>query len=279
MHDAAEEVAHRMPTTRTTPRRRSTADQTDQQPKAAAGTATADPAAAGGERVPELTPDQEALIRGHLGLARALARRFAYRGEAIDDLEQVAMLALVKVSRRFDETNGASFSTYATTSILGELKRYFRDHSWVMRVPRRTQETYLAFKRASEQLEQDLGRPATIPELAASLRVSEEEVLEAIEAGRSFWPSSLDTPPGDGSPAPIDELTADGDAYEQALDRQRLRELLPTLDQREQLIINLLFFEGWTQQRVADRIGVSQMQVSRLLHRILDSLRAQLVDA
>ena len=231
------------------------------------------------QKVPDLTPEQQELIRTHLGLARALGRRFAYRGESIDDLEQVAMLALVKVARRFDEDNGASFSTYATTSILGELKRYFRDHSWVMRVPRRTQETYLAFKRASEQLEQDLGRPATIPELARQLRVSEEEVLEAIEAGRSFWPSSLDTPPADGSPAPIDELTADGDAFDEALDRHRLRELLPTLDQRGQLLIKLLFFEGWTQQRVADRIGVSQMQVSRLLHRTLEALRTQLVEA
>lgn len=227
---------------------------------------------------PQLTREQEDLIGGHLGLAKALARRFAYRGEAVDDLEQVAMLALVKVARRFDVDNGASFSTYATTSILGELKRYFRDHSWVMRVPRRTQETYLAFKRASETLEQDLGRPATIPELARHLRVSEEEVLEAIEAGRSFWPSSLDTPPSEGAPAPIDELTAEGDAFDTALDRHRLRELLPALGQREQLIIELLFFEGWTQQRVADRIGVSQMQVSRLLHRILADLRRQLVD-
>jgi RNA polymerase sigma-B factor len=232
-----------------------------------------------GGAVPDLTSEQEDLIKTHLGLARALARRFAYRGEALDDLEQVAMLALVKVSRRFDETNGASFSTYATTSILGELKRYFRDHSWVMRVPRRTQETYLAFKRASESLEQDLGRPATIPELSAYLRVSEEAVLEAIEAGRSFWPSSLDTPPSEGAPAPIDELTADGDAYDMALDRQRLRELLPALGERERLIISLLFFEGWTQQRVADRIGVSQMQVSRLLHRILEHLRTELVEA
>ena len=228
---------------------------------------------------PALTPGQRQLIEDHLGLARALARRFAHRGEAIDDLEQVAMLALVKVSRRFDPSLGASFSTYATTSILGELKRHFRDHSWMMRVPRRTQETYLAFKKGSEALEQELGRPASIPELAVYLRVSEEQILEAIEAGRSFWPASLDTPPSEDKPAPIDTLEAGTDEYDLALDRQRLTELLPGLAPRDQTIIGLLFFEGWTQQRVADRIGVSQMQVSRLLHRILDDLRAQLVEA
>lgn len=227
---------------------------------------------------PELTPVEQQLIKDHLGLARALARRFAHRGEALDDLEQVAMLALVKVARRFDDSVGASFSTYATTSILGELKRYFRDHSWMMRVPRRTQETYLAFKRASEALEQDLGRPASIPELSAYVGVSDEEILEAMEAGRSFWPASLDTAPSEDAPAPIDELATDDEGFDLALDRHRLQELLPALDKREQLIINLLFFEGRTQQSVAERIGVSQMQVSRLLHRILANLRRQLVD-
>jgi RNA polymerase sigma-B factor len=226
-----------------------------------------------------LTDEQQRLIREHLGLARALARRFAHRGEATDDLEQVAMLALVKVSRRFDSTLGASFSTYATTSIVGELKRHFRDHSWMMRVPRRTQETYLAFKRGSEALEQQLGRPASIPELSAYLGVGEEAILEAIEAGRSFWPASLDTPPSEDKPAPIDTLEDDEDPYEMALDRHRLTELLPQLEPRQQTIIGLLYFEGWTQQRVADRIGISQMQVSRILHRILDTLRSQLVEA
>lgn len=228
---------------------------------------------------PALLPEQQELINGHLGLARALARRFAHRGEAVEDLEQVAMLALVKVSRRFDPTMGATFSTYATTSILGELKRYFRDHSWMMRVPRRTQETYLAFKKGSEALEQELGRPASIPEVAAYLRVTEEQILEAMEAGRSFWPASLDTPPSEDTPAPIDTLESAGDDFDLALDRQRLKELLPELEERDQTIIGLLFFEGWTQQRVADHIGVSQMQVSRLLHRILDHLRTQLVEA
>lgn len=226
-----------------------------------------------------LLPAETALIEQHLGLARALARRFAHRGETVDDLEQVAMLALVKVARRFDPTMGVSFSTYATTSILGELKRHFRDHSWMMRVPRRTQETYLAFKKGSEALEQELGRPATIPELGRYLRVSEEQILEAMEAGRSFWPASLDTPPSEGKAAPVDTLTAGPDDFDLALDRQRLTELLPTLEAREQTIIGLLFFEGWTQQRVADHIGVSQMQVSRLLHRILENLRRQLVEA
>jgi RNA polymerase sigma-B factor len=226
-----------------------------------------------------LTQEQEALIGDHLGLARALARRFAHRCEAIDDLEQVAMLGLVKVSRRFDPSLGASFSTYATTSIIGELKRYFRDHSWMMRVPRRTQETYLACKKGSEALEQELGRPATIPELAVYLGVTEEEVLEAMEAGRSFWPASLDTPPSEDKPSPIDTIRDVDDAYDIVLDRQRLTEVLPQLERREQTIIGLLYFEGWTQQRVAERLGISQMQVSRLMHRVLDTLRSQLVEA
>ncbi len=189
------------------------------------------------------------------------------------------MLALVKVSRRFDPSMGASFSTYATTSILGELKRHFRDHSWMMRVPRRTQETYLAYKKGSESLEQELGRPATVPEVAAHLGVGEEQILEAMEAGRSFWPASLDTPPAEGTYALVDTLEAGTDEFNLALDRQRLTELLPALERRDQTILGLLYFEGWTQQRVADHIGVSQMQVSRLLQRILVALRAQLVEA
>ncbi|MHB1535320.1 MAG: sigma-70 family RNA polymerase sigma factor, partial [Acidimicrobiales bacterium] len=131
------------------------------------------------------------LVETHVALARSLARRFSHRGEATDDLEQVALLALVRAAGRFDPQRQVAFATYATASILGELKRHFRDRAWMLRVPRTTQELYLQVKEANDSLSQQLGASPTISQVATSLAVSDEAVLEALEAGSNFWPASL----------------------------------------------------------------------------------------
>jgi RNA polymerase sigma-B factor len=214
---------------------------------------------------------QQDLVRQHLRLARALAHRFLHRGEPADELEQVALLALVKASRRFDPTRNNTFATYATVSILGELKRHFRDKTWMLRVPRSTQELYLAIKEAREELGHELGRTPTVDQIATRLEVTGEAILEAMEAGSTYWTTSLDLRGPDGERG-IDIPVADV-ALDRALDRERLRAVLPRLDHREQLVLQRLYFDGYTQQRVADELGASQMQVSRLLARTIAKLR------
>ena len=214
---------------------------------------------------------QQQLVHTHLRLARALAHRFLHRGEAPDELEQVALLALVKAARRFDPGRNNTFATYATVSILGELKRHFRDKTWMLRVPRSTQELYLAIKEAREELGHQLGRVPTVADIANHLGVAEEAVLEAMEAGSSYWTTSLDVPGSDGERG-IDIPVVDA-SLDRALDRERLRAVLPRLDEKERLVLRRLYFDGYTQQRVADEVGASQMQVSRLLARTLAKLR------
>jgi RNA polymerase sigma-70 factor (sigma-B/F/G subfamily) len=214
---------------------------------------------------------QRDLVTQHARLARALARRFLHRGEPADELEQVAYLALIKASHRFDPRHNTTFATYATVSILGELKRHFRDKTWMLRVPRSTQELYLSIKDAREELGHRLGAPPTVAQIARHLEVTEEDILEAMEAGGSYWTASLDVRGPDGERS-IDIPVTDR-ALDRALDRERLRVLLPGLEDREQLILKRLFFDGYTQQRVADELGASQMRVSRLLARIIAKLR------
>jgi RNA polymerase sigma-B factor len=214
---------------------------------------------------------QQQLVVDHLRLAGALARRFLHRGEPIEELEQVAFLALVKASRRFDPKHDTAFATYATVSILGELKRHFRDRTWMLRVPRSTQERYLAVKDAREELAHQLETTPTVAQIAAHLGVTDEVILEAMEAGRSYWTASLDGRGPDGERTidlPVTDL-----ALDQGLDRQRVLTLLPRLDHREQLVLRRLLFDGFTQKQVADEIGASQMQVSRLQARTLAKLR------
>jgi RNA polymerase sigma-B factor len=217
---------------------------------------------------------QAELVVSHLRLARSLARRFSHHGEPTDDLEQVAMLALVKAARRFDPNRDTAFATYATASILGELKRHFRDKAWMMRVPRSIQELYLQVKDAREELGRTLCCSPTVAQIADHLRVSEEAVLEAMEAGSNYWPASLDV--GGSEDDPVTEVPVIDGSFDRSLERQQLERVLPRLDHREQVILRRLYFDGWTQRRVADEIGVSQMQVSRLLGRTLDRLRGWL---
>lgn len=218
---------------------------------------------------------REQLVNAHLGLAEYLARRFANRGEALDDLVQVASLGLIKAVDRFDPERGVEFSTYATHTIVGELKRHFRDKGWAIRAPRRMQELYLRLGKVVATLGQELGRSPTIAELAAEVKVSEEEVLEALEAGQAYRSTSLDAPSGNEEGETLASRIGEEDpSLEDAESRATLSPLLAQLAPRERLILHLRFFEGLTQSEIATRLGISQMHVSRLLARSVAQLRA-----
>jgi RNA polymerase sigma-B factor len=216
----------------------------------------------------------EHLITGHVNMAGALARRFAGRGESPEDLKQVALTALVKAAGRFDETRGVAFATFATVSVVGELKRHFRDSAWAVRAPRPLHDLYVQLGEANETLGHRLNRPPTIPEIGAYLGQSNESIHEAMEAGNGYRPTSLDAPTSDEGRAMVDELPAGGDPYEDRLNHMRLLQLLPTLSRDEQLVVRRYFFDERTQLVIGDELGVSQMQVSRLLARSLRRLRS-----
>jgi RNA polymerase sigma-B factor len=222
------------------------------------------------------------LVNAHLGLAEYLARRFANRGEPLDDLVQVASIGLVKAVDRFDPERAVEFSTYATHTIVGELKRHFRDKGWAVRAPRRLQELYLRLGQVVATLSQQLGRSPTVAELAAEVQASEEEVLEALEAGQAYRFASLDAPaPGpddDGSATLASQMGEDDLTMAAAEDRAALAPLLAKLAPREQRILFLRFFQGLTQSEIASQLGISQMHVSRLLARSLAQLRALAAD-
>jgi RNA polymerase sigma-B factor len=220
---------------------------------------------------------RDEIVGSQVGLAEYLARRFKNRGEPIEDLIQVALLGLLKAVERFDPSRGLEFSTFATPTIVGELKRHFRDKGWAVRVPRRVQELHLRMGTVVNNLSQELGRSPTIPEIAQRAEVSVDEVLEAMEAGRAYRFSSIDAPAGDDddraqSPAAA-QLGEDDNGLEEVEQRILLSPLIASLPKREQMIIHLRFFRGMTQSEIAARLGISQMHVSRLLARSLAQLR------
>jgi RNA polymerase sigma-B factor len=219
---------------------------------------------------------RDELVEAHMGLAEYLARRFANRGEPLDDLVQVGLLGLVKAVDRFDPSRGVEFSTYATHTIAGELKRHFRDKGWAVRAPRRMQELYLRLTKVVGSLGQQLGRSPTIAELAVETQVSEEEVLEALEAGQAYRFASLDVPKGaNGDGDTLGEgLGEDDPGLVDVESRVVLSPLMARLPPRQQVIVRLRFFEGLTQSEIASRLGISQMHVSRLLARSVAVLRA-----
>jgi RNA polymerase sigma-B factor len=220
---------------------------------------------------------RDEIVASQVGLAEYLARRFKNRGEPIEDLIQVALLGLLKAVERFDPSRGLEFSTFATPTIVGELKRHFRDKGWAVRVPRRVQELHLRMGTVVNNLSQELGRSPTIPEIAQRAEVSIDEVLEAMEAGRAYRFSSIDAPAGDDedraqSPAAA-QLGEDDTGLQEVEQRMLLSPLIASLPKREQMIIHLRFFRGMTQSEIAARLGISQMHVSRLLARSLAQLR------
>ena len=220
------------------------------------------------------------LVRLHLPLVEHLARRFRNRGEPYDDLLQVGTIGLIKAIDRFDPGRGVEFSTYATPTIVGEIKRYFRDKGWAIRVPRRLQELRISLAGATSELNQSLGRSPTVNELAACVGVSAEEVLEGLESANAYTTLSLDAVESheDSMLSMIDAIGADDDALEGVENRESIKPLLEQLDPREKHILTLRFFRGMTQSQIATEIGVSQMHVSRLLNQILAQLRESLSD-
>ncbi|WP_218617596.1 SigB/SigF/SigG family RNA polymerase sigma factor [Cryptosporangium aurantiacum] len=224
---------------------------------------------------PEWRVHRDELVRRHLPLAHYLVRRFAGRGEPMDDLIQVATIGLIKAVDRFDLERGVEFSTYATPTVVGEVKRHFRDRGWAIRVPRRMQEHTLAVSRATGDLFGRLSRSPTIAELAGYTHLTEEEVLEAIGSAHAYTTVSLDVELADDSPGGAAHPAA-GDAQvalENVEHRASLRPLLNRLNPRERQILALRFFANMTQSEIAAEIGVSQMHVSRLLSRTLAHLR------
>jgi RNA polymerase sigma-B factor len=219
--------------------------------------------------------DRNELVERHRGLAIGLASRFAGKGEEMDDLVQVAMMALTKAIDRYEPDRGVALSTFATVTILGELKRHFRDRGWAVRPPRRVHELYLRVQPAVDDLSQQLKRSPTIPEIAARLRVPIEDVIEAMEAGSRRTTSSLDARPNDGpSEGTIAAgLGASDDGFADIELHVTIRPLLQRLTARERRILYLRFFLGMSQSEIASEIGISQMHVSRLLTRSLDNLR------
>ncbi|MCY0946753.1 RNA polymerase sigma factor SigF [Streptomyces sp. H34-S5] len=218
------------------------------------------------------------LVRMHLPLVEHLARRFRNRGEPLDDLTQVATIGLIKSVDRFDPDRGVEFSTYATPTVVGEIKRHFRDKGWAVRVPRRLQELRLSLTTATAELSQQHGRSPTVHELAERLGISEEEVLEGLESANAYSTLSLDVPDTDDeSPAVADTLGSEDEALEGVEYRESLKPLLEGLPPREKRILLLRFFGNMTQSQIALEVGISQMHVSRLLARTLAQLREKLL--
>jgi len=223
---------------------------------------------------------RDQLVRMHLPLVEYLARRFRNRGEPLDDLVQVATIGLIKSVDRFDPERGVEFSTYATPTIVGEIKRHFRDKGWAIRVPRRLQELKLSLTKATSELSQSLGRSPTVAEIAAHLQMSEEEVLEGLESANAYSAVSLDAPDSgdDEAPAVADTLGVQDESLEGVEYRESLKPLLEKLPPREKRILLLRFFGNMTQSQIAIELGISQMHVSRLLARTLAQLRRGLLE-
>lgn len=228
----------------------------------------------------EAEPARNGVVVAYQGLAYSLAARFAQRGEELDDLNQVAMIGLVKAVDRYDPDRGVALTTFATATILGELKRHLRDRSWSVRLPRRVHDLHLRVQQSTDELSQDLGRSPSIPEIAVHLETSVDDVVEAIDAGGLRHNTPLETP----SPAGHDahgvgsRLGGTDRGMAEVDGRLSLTPLLERLSERQRQILALRFGSGCSQSEIALRIGVSQMQVSRLLAKSLSQLRTWTVE-
>lgn len=221
------------------------------------------------------------LVEEQRHLADYFVKRYSRRGVASDDLRQLALMAIIHAVERFDPEMGVAFSTFASRTIEGELKRYFRDRTWSVRPPRRAQELHLELRHAEEDLAQQLGRSPTIVELAATLDVSEDHVLEALEAGIAHQAASLDQAPtqDDDGATRGDRVLAETEPGYTQVDRQIIvRSLMAELPERERTIVYMRFFENLTQPEIAAKVGVSQSYLSRILRKALMDLRARMPD-
>jgi RNA polymerase sigma-B factor len=220
---------------------------------------------------------RDELVERFLPLARQLARRYQRTNEPLDDLMQVASVGLVKAIDRFDPERGTAFSTFAVPTILGELKRYFRDSGWAVHVPRGMQERSMKVDQAVDALHRKLGRTPSVKEVAAELALSQEEVLEAIEVHSAYEALSLEQQRGDDPDSGstyVDAIATEEERYEVVEYAATIAPALRALSPRDRLILHLRFSEDLTQSEIAERIGVSQMHVSRLIRRALTRLRA-----
>ena len=224
----------------------------------------------------EYQRQRDVIVERCLPLADHIARRFSNRGEPLEDLVQVARVGLINAVNRFDADNGAEFVAFAVPTIMGEVRRYFRDHGWSVKVPRRLKELSAQLKRAHEELSQQLGRAPTATEIANHLGIDREEVVQAQVASSAYSTRSSDAAvagdDGDGRSV-IDSFGSLDANLEKVVDIETVRPLLEALPQREQTVLRLRFFENMTQSQVAERLGISQMHVSRLLSRSLTKLR------
>ncbi len=229
---------------------------------------------------PRRAQARERAIEAWLPLARHLARRYVGRGEPTDDLMQTASLGLVKAIDRFDAERGIDFAGFAIPTIVGEIKRHFRDRTWSVRVPRRLQELRLAITTANSTLTHTLGRSPTVADVAVHLGVSEEDVLDGLEGARAYRATSLSTPVGDSTNAgELGDLLGGVDGgFELTENRLVLGSALEVLDERARQILTLRFYGNLTQSQIAERVGISQMHVSRLITRALATLRRHLED-
>lgn len=237
-----------------------------------------DQVAALDEDDPERAKLRDKLVTGHLPLAEHIAARFANRGVPREDLVQVATLGLINAVDRFQPDRGTDFLSFAVPTVMGEVRRHFRDASWSMHVPRRLKELNLAINSASADLSQRLGRAPTPSELAKRLDLNIDQVYEGLEAGNAYHSMSLDealSPEAD-SDALGETLGETDAALDGVEDYESLRPLIERLPERERTILTLRFFRNMTQTQIAERIGISQMHVSRLIRRSLERMRAQL---
>jgi RNA polymerase sigma-B factor len=223
------------------------------------------------------TSARDELIERYMPLARSLALRYRRASEPLDDLVQVASVGLVKAVDRWDPERGLAFSSYAVPTILGELRRYFRDATWDVRPARDLQELCLSVEEAREALWAELGRSPTVADIAAHLKVTEEEVLEGLEGGRAYAATSLSTPVDDGTLVLGDTLGAEDSGFELTEHLVSLKPALATLDERERTILSLRFYGNLSQSEIGEQLGISQMHVSRLLTRAVGKLRSHLL--
>ncbi len=223
------------------------------------------------------TTAREQLIRRHLPLVRSLARRYAGRGESLEDIEQVGAIGLIKAIDRFELDREVSLATYATPNVVGEIKRHFRDKGWAIRVPRALQELNASMSGAIERLTTKHGRSPTVAEIAAELKTSPEEVLEAMEVGSAYSTVSLSTgPAGEEELDPLETIGTEDVEFERSEDRAALEPALGRLLVREREILRMRFEEGLPQTQIAARVGLSQMHVSRLIRKSLTMMREEL---
>ena len=220
--------------------------------------------------------DRNALVEAHIGLGHHIAKRYANRGVADDDLHQVALMALVKAVDRFDPDMGAAFTTFAGRTIEGEIKRHFRDATWAVRVPRSTKNMHLQVRRANDDLSAELGRSPTVREVARHLDADADDVVQALAASAAFSSASLDQQRNDDEtpdPSRSARLAETDEELEAAPERVMVERLMDGLPERERRIIELRFFDEKTQSEIAEIMGVSQMHVSRLLRRSFTMMR------